>query len=235
MNSKTTVSVSYFSDILCIWAYIAQIRLDQLRKQFTDRVTIDCHYLSVFGDTGAKIGQGWQDRGGYAGYHKHLQTLAAQYDHIVIHPDLWLQDPPASSQSCHLFLKAIQQLQQEGVIPQPPDNQTGHRSLLEEAAWQCRLAFFRDGLNIARHDIQLGIAEQLDLPTADIENRLNTGMAHAALNADQSLCRQYRIHGSPTFVLNEGRQILYGNIGYRIIEANIQELLEHPHNRASWC
>ena len=45
-----------------------------------------------------------------------------------------------------------------------------------------------------------------------------------------------RIEGSPSFVLNEGRQKLYRNIGFRVIEANIQELLRVPgSNQASWC
>ncbi len=44
------------------------------------------------------------------------------------------------------------------------------------------------------------------------------------------------IQGSPTFVLNEGRQKLYGNVGYRIIDANIQEMLREPRtDQASWC
>jgi len=45
-----------------------------------------------------------------------------------------------------------------------------------------------------------------------------------------------RIEGSPSFVLNEGRQKLYGNVGFRIIEANIQELLRAPGtDQVSWC
>jgi hypothetical protein len=36
--------------------------------------------------------------------------------------------------------------------------------------------------------------------------------------------------------LNDGRQKLYGNVGFRIIEANIQELLRAPvGDQASWC
>ena len=43
-------------------------------------------------------------------------------------------------------------------------------------------------------------------------------------------------HFSPTFILNEGRQKLYGNVGYRVIEANLQELLKSPDaSQASWC
>ena len=45
-----------------------------------------------------------------------------------------------------------------------------------------------------------------------------------------------RIEGSPSLVLNQGRQKLYGNVGFRIIEANILELLRQPRaDDASWC
>ncbi len=33
----------------------------------------------------------------------------------------------------------------------------------------------------------------------------------------------------------QGRQKLYGNLGYRIIEANVQEILSRPEHQASWC
>jgi hypothetical protein len=37
-------------------------------------------------------------------------------------------------------------------------------------------------------------------------------------------------------ILNQGRQKLFGNVGYRIIEANIQELLREANpDQASWC
>jgi hypothetical protein len=34
---------------------------------------------------------------------------------------------------------------------------------------------------------------------------------------------------------NEGRQRLNGNVGYRVLEANIRELLNHPAGEQSWC
>lgn len=33
---------------------------------------------------------------------------------------------------------------------------------------------------------------------------------------------------SPTLIFNEGRQRLNGNVGYRVIEANIRELRHNP-------
>jgi hypothetical protein len=32
-----------------------------------------------------------------------------------------------------------------------------------------------------------------------------------------------------------GRQKLFGNVGYRLLEANVQELLRAPKDEASWC
>jgi hypothetical protein len=45
-----------------------------------------------------------------------------------------------------------------------------------------------------------------------------------------------RIEGSTSLVLNEGRQKLYGNVGFRLIQANVQELFSEPRaDEASWC
>ncbi|MCB1319116.1 MAG: hypothetical protein KDK34_02620, partial [Leptospiraceae bacterium] len=64
---------------------------------------------------------------------------------------------------------------------------------------------------------------------------LENGEAMAALMRDTQLCQDQGITGSPTIVLNEGRQKLFGNVGYRVIEANIREILRNPGNQASWC
>ena len=65
---------------------------------------------------------------------------------------------------------------------------------------------------------------------------LDSGLAHADLEADYRDQQQLGIQGSPTFILNDGRQKLYGNIGYGVIEANIRELLRSPAaGAASWC
>ena len=64
---------------------------------------------------------------------------------------------------------------------------------------------------------------------------IDSGAAHAALDCDFQLKEKHGVIGSPSLVLNEGRQIIYGNVGYRVIEANIQELLNQSENQASWC
>jgi len=36
--------------------------------------------------------------------------------------------------------------------------------------------------------------------------------------------------------MNDGRQKIYGNVGYKVMEANVAELLSNPKSGdASWC
>ena len=109
------------------------------------------------------------------------------------------------------------------------------KSAFEDAVWEIRLAFFRDLVNISDFNQQMEIAERLALPVKEIEHLIKNGEAFAALDDDFQLKEKHRISGSPTLVFNEGRQIIYGNVGYRVIEANVQELLNQPDNQASWC
>ena len=79
------------------------------------------------------------------------------------------------------------------------------------------------------------MASDIALRLAGIGRHIDAGDAHAALYADFDAKDRQLVEGSPTFVFNQGRQKLYGNVAYRIIKANIQELLVAPGDRASGC
>jgi predicted DsbA family dithiol-disulfide isomerase len=223
MSREAPLEVLYFSDVLCIWAYAAEARLNEVALQFGDQVTVKRRYCSIFGDTVTRIGGGWRDRGGYEGFNAHMQEVAAQFDHIEVHPRLWIDAKPPSSSGIHLFLKALQLV---GGDAGPSD----------AAAWALRLAFFRYGRDIARAEVQIEIAQDLGVSSDAVGEEIASGRAFAALSADLDAGDKMGVEGSPTFVLNEGRQKLYGNIGYRVIEANLRELLETSgRDRASWC
>ena len=101
--------------------------------------------------------------------------------------------------------------------------------------WSLRCAFFRDCRDISRWDIQCEIAAALGADIGAIEKLIHSGIAFARFAADYQDADRMRIEGSPSFVLNEGRQKLYGNVGFHLIEANIQELLRAPRtDEASW-
>ena len=56
------IRIFSFSDVLCIWAYIAQIRLDELKVNFEDKIIIQHHFVPVFGVAREKLENRWRDR-----------------------------------------------------------------------------------------------------------------------------------------------------------------------------
>jgi len=228
----SVVEITCFSDVLCIWAYASQARIDAVKEQFRDAVRMKHRFCSVFGDTAGKIASTWSDRGGYDGFNSHLRQVAEGFPHVDVHPEIWLKTRPATSASAHLFMKAVQQWDHESAV-------AGGRSagsIFDQVMWAFRCAFFRDCRDIARWDIQCEIAEAIGVDIGAVEDCVHGGIAFARLAADYQDAEKMRIEGSPSFVLNDGRQKLYGNIGFRLIEANVRELLRAPRiDDASWC
>ncbi|MFV2005387.1 MAG: DsbA family protein [Gammaproteobacteria bacterium] len=231
-----TIKIEYFSDVLCIWAYGGQIRMDELKRDFADEIEIDYRFVPIFGAGKQHVNNVWKDKGGLPGFNAHLKEVSTNWSHISISPNLWTGVAPESSTSAHLYLKAIQLLANHGEIDNVPCEAFNGRNNFEQSIWLFRDVFFRQGKDIARRCIQDEIAEALKLPLKHIHELIDSGQAHAALHEDDEARHSYKVPGSPTLVLNEGRQLLYGNVGYRIIDANVRELLHNPdHGEASWC
>lgn len=227
MNAAKRIPILYFSDVLCAWAFFAELRLAEIARNFGDQVELDFRFCSVFGDTPRKIATAWSAKGGYDGFADHLQHAARQFPEIRLHPDLWRKVRPASSLSPHLFLKAVQLTESEGAVAPGTS---------ENALQKMREAFFVRGLDVARHDVQDEVGRQANVDIGRARQAIADGRAHALLDSDYKDADGLGVKGSPTMILNQGRQKLYGNVGYRIIEANIEELLREPNSdQASWC
>jgi predicted DsbA family dithiol-disulfide isomerase len=221
-----TVQVTHYSDVLCVWAYVSQIRCDELLAQHPEQVEIDCRFFHVFGDIRTKIEKGWAKRGGLAAYSEHVQSVVKAFPHVEVHPETWLRNPPASSMPAHLVLCAVRQLVDSG---------DANRGAVMSVAWRIREAFFRDAMPIDSPEALLRLAALGGVDAEEVAALIANGRAHAALAADLELARSQNVQSSPTLIFNEGRQRLTGNVGYRIIEANVRELLERPDGQSSWC
>jgi predicted DsbA family dithiol-disulfide isomerase len=220
------VKISYFTDALCVWAYVSQIRMDELKANFKNGVEVECRYFHVFGNVSSKMDTAWKQRGGLTGYRQHVREVVEKFGHVHLHERTWQTDVPRSSMPAHLWLCAIRTLEiGSNCAPGSSDR----------AAWAFRDAFFHHGRDISQAGILLDIVESIGLPSAEIADAIATGAAHAALADDLELARAQSIAASPTLLFNEGRQRLTGNVGYRIIEANIRELLEASPGQLSWC
>ena len=232
---ESRIKVGYFSDILCVWAYISQIRLDHLKSKFAGKVEIKYHFISLFGDAEKRLQKRVSGEMAWSSFNQHVREVAAGFDHCEINPEIWLSCRPLTSANSHLFLKAIQLLEKRQELPPLPADDENGNNRFEDMIWRVRCAFFCEALDIGRFDVLYSIGEQAGLPLTALESVINDGAAMAALHADAELGSNFKLEGSPTFLLNDGRQKLYGNVGYKIIEANINELLSFPGDRASWC
>lgn len=219
--------VTQFTDILCVWAYVGQVRVDRLSESLGGQMKIDARFCPVFNNARERLERSWKDRGGLAGYAKHVADVVARFDHVELSPKPWASVAPNSSLNGHIFLAAIRNLEHHQEVADNAYN---------DACWAFREAFFRDGRDIGTRAVHYEIAEDLGLPIASIEQRLGSGAAHADLAFDFDQAREFDVRTSPTLMMNEGRQRLVGNVGYRVVEANVRELLRQPGGtEASWC
>ncbi|MAF82817.1 MAG: DsbA family protein [Gammaproteobacteria bacterium] len=219
-----SIRITHFSDILCVWAYISQIRIAELESTFSQDVVFDFQFFNVFGDVYAKMDRQWGGRGGLAAYGQHVQEVAAGFDHVNLCADVWSRNVPTSSLPAHLFIAAAKLLDSEqGSVVAPL------------FAASIRKAFFESAVNVSCRDELVALAEGQGIKAADLDSKLDSGQAHALTAQDYKNATELDIRSSPTMVLNEGRQTLSGNVGYRVLEANIRELIRHPVGQHSWC
>lgn len=216
-----TTVIDYYTDVLCVWAWIAQPRLEKLQQQWNKQVEVRHRYVDIFGNSHDKIKQRWGQHDGFDKFSAHVLDSVTPFDDTPVHPDIWTRVRPNSSMPAHLFLKAI------GIV--------AGDEMVQTMAGLVRRAFFVDGRDISQLSLLFDLAREQNMDAKELERCLMDGQAMAGLSTDQHNARELGVKGSPTWVLNEGRQILYGNVGYRILNANIEELMRHPQTEASWC
>jgi predicted DsbA family dithiol-disulfide isomerase len=235
-SATSAVRVTHYSDILCVWAYIGQARIDELAAGFPAEVEIETRFCSVFPDPHAKIVETWTPRGdgdGFENFNHHLREIGGRFPHAPIHPRVWLDVRPATSAAPHLFVKGAQMV--EMVEADAPTKPYAERDDVR-VAWALRRAFFAEGRDVAAREVQHEVAADLGLDAAAIEEAACTPEALRLLVRDYGLAQKDKVEGSPTILMNEGRQVLFGNVGYRVIEANVKELLRQPApDEFSWC
>ncbi|MGB5810975.1 MAG: DsbA family protein [Polyangiales bacterium] len=229
------IHISYVSDVLCVWAYVAEARLDELRREYGADTAIEYRFIPVFGATRYRIGEGWSDRGGFAGFGAHVRRVATDFPHVVVNERAWNDVAPTTSATAHEVLCATRLLQDEGNLDAEPKAGFAGKTTFEEAAWRIRCAFFEAAKDISDRRVLFEVLESLAIPMGAVEAKLRSGEAMAELCRDIELRDKHKIEGSPTYYLNQGRQKLYGNVGYRVVSANLRELLSRPGDQASWC
>lgn len=215
------LAIDYYTDVLCVWAWIAQRRTAELESTWGDKIDLRYRYVNVFGDTRTRIGDGWADRGGFEGFRDHVVESAAPYDNADVNPAIWAKIQPKTSANAHLVLSAATEI----LSP---------KAAVELAA-HIRHAFFVDARDIGNMAVLLEVVQDSGEDADGISEAVADGRAAARLMNDYQGAASANIAGSPSWVLNEGRQKLYGNVGYHVLNANVEGLFAGHSTDASWC
>ncbi|MCK5880643.1 MAG: DsbA family protein [Sinobacterium sp.] len=219
--SAQPLVIDYYSDVLCVWAWIAQKRIDELNQHFADKIEFRHFCIDIFGHVEKKMADQWASKGGIKGFAEHVQHSLSGFEDVVASPDIWQRVQPSTSANAHLVLKAVEAAY------------SVHHA--EQLSLAIRQAFFIDALDISDLQCLMNVVETEGLNVQLVQQQLNEGGAIALLMRDLKQASALGVKGSPTYILDGGRQMLYGNVGYRVLKANIEELLNQPEHEASWC
>ena len=226
-DSVAPLQIDYYTDLLCVWAWIAQRQIDEMTLQWGPQIQLNNHYTDIFGDVAGRMANQWKEKGGYDGFADHVQHSAAPYDNAPVHSELWRSVRPSSSFPAHLILKAC--------LLSSKASKTEAEASTEALALTLRQAFFVEARDISDLQVLKMLARQAGFEPEALQPEIDSGRAAAAVMADYQKARQQQVKGSPSWVMNDGRQTLYGNVGYRVLHANIEEQLRHPEVEACWC
>jgi len=98
-----------------------------------------------------------------------------------------------------------------------------------------RERFFVKEANIALRAVQLQVAEEMGLSRAAIEAQLDDGSALASVFEDFAEKERLHLQGSPTYVFDGGRAMLYGNFGDDILKSTVEALVRGLDAGGSAC
>jgi predicted DsbA family dithiol-disulfide isomerase len=211
------IPAEYWSDPLCIWAYVAQGRLEGLMAAHGDQIDLRYHIVPVFGSVIARFAAGgaWAAQGP-RGRQEATARIAAAQGHPEVSGAVWVDDCPASSWAPSAAIQGVFLLQARGEVA---------AGAAEAYQLDLRRTFFVENRNIARRAVWLERAEALGVPRGPLEALVDDGTALARVAQDDQRRQEDRIQGSPTWIFDGGRARLYGNFAPGVLTATVDTLL----------
>lgn len=220
------LTFQYWSDPMCIWAFVGQSKLDRVLEEWGDRIEVDYRIVPVFGSVSKRFEEGSWAEGGRAGRRETTCGIASEHGIEGVSGDVWVESEPHSSWACGTAAKAVFMMEEEG---------DAHPGAGADYLLEMRDHFYRRNRNICRRDEQLAVAERVGVDADGLQRRLDDGSALAAVCEDDNERDELGVRGSPTYVFEGGRAVLYGNFPFSVLHAVVEELLEGLEMGGSAC
>ena len=224
--SGKRIEFDYWSDPLCVWAFVAQEKLDRVLVELGQHLVVHYRIVPVFGSVPWRFTEGPWAREGVDGRVAITRRIAEQAGRLDVSGQCWRRACPASSWAPGMAIKAVFALEARGEVAD--GSGARYQRVLRDR-------FFVNDENVALREIQLRVAEVEALPRAGIERQLDDGTALASVWEDHNERERLKIQGSPTYVFDGGRAMLYGNFEYEMLQSTISTLLRGVHPGRSAC
>ncbi|MFD2177552.1 DsbA family oxidoreductase [Veronia pacifica] len=207
-----SVRIDFYSDILCIWGWVGYHINHKLAGRWQEgEVRWHYRHLELYGDVAARIrSQGTGDQA-YFRYAERSEKFVSGFDGLDFHPDVWRKVRPGSSLLPHQVIKAV-----ELEYGQQTANHFADR---------VREAFFRDGRNIGDFNVLTDLLTEYQLSSKSLLSCITNGYALGATVAEFRQAENDKVPGSPTWMLDNDRYRLFGNVEASVIIATVDTLL----------
>lgn len=222
----TPIPVGYWTDPLCVWAFVGEDKLDRIVAEFGAKLRIEHRVIPIFGSVPWRFSLGPWAKDGLDGRVAVTRRVCEQHGHPEVSGEAWRRCAPTSSWAAGAALKAVFAAAAAGET-------TVDAAIRYQR--EMRRAFFVREENVCARGVQLALAEAGGVPRAAVERRLDDGSALAALWEDFNDKEQLKLQGSPTWVFDGGRAQLYGNFGYGVLRATVEELVRGVEAGGSGC
>ena len=144
-DERAELSFSYWSDPMCIWAYVAQPKLDRLLAETDGRLDIEYRVVPVFGSMQARFRDGPWAKAGPAGRVKVTRDIAREHHCDEVSGECFRGDIPASSWAPGVAIKAVALCERDQLLA---------HGATSDYLRKLRAALLVENKNIARRQIR---------------------------------------------------------------------------------
>ena len=183
------ISVRVYQDVLCPWSYLAERRMEPLRREFGALLRW------VFRPYALRLTDAPPTHEEVSEHVEELRRARREKDGAALTPDLWLtSDPPRSSVPALAALEAARLQGQEA------------RAALSDAL---RVAALEQGINVTRRDVVLELAQRVGLSMGRFTAAFNSPHTARLIREEHRLATHRGVDNVPTLII-AGRWMLTG-------------------------
>lgn len=176
------LEVVLYHDVLCSWCYLADQRLAVLRGELGELIDFSYRAYPIRPEAEAVTPRDARILA------RHYKRVARESGGEGILPDLWLsRDPPASTLPP---LVALEAARLQGSVRR------------DALLLSLRDAAFRRGINVARRDVLIELAQKVGLDVDRFLTALDASATEQAVRAEHNEGHGRGVRGVPTLVLN---------------------------------